>query len=90
MKKLTTLLSLSLVAGSLALSGCGGGSSNPTVAPPPPPPPPPPAADTIQSKFGTGFAFAFNAARFAMPVSPTPNDIIALDKTIDALDIPNP
>jgi hypothetical protein len=39
---------------------------------------------------GAGFAAAFRADAQAEPVDPMTGDIIAIDKTIDATDVPNP
>jgi len=93
----------SLVAATavFALAACGGGGDNnftppPTgvVTPPPPvdpPPPPPPTGDgTPQGQAGAGFAAAFNQGPFDEPVDPMTGDIIALDKTAEPIEIPNP
>ena len=86
----------------LVLAACGGAESNfmrpdtgaattpPPVTPPPVDPPPPAGDGTPQAQAGAGFAAAFNQGPFDEPVDPMDGDIIALDKTADPFDIPNP
>lgn len=94
-----------MIATAAILGACGGGKGGensftppPTATVPPPPvnpspqpPPPPPSVDgTPQGMAGAGFATAFNQGKFDEPVSPTQGDIIAIDKSADPYDIPNP
>lgn len=94
---------LVVATAAVTLAACGGGGDNnftppPTgvVTPPPPidqpPPPPPPSTGdgTPQGQAGAGFAAAFNQGAFDEPVDPMSGDIIALDKTAEPIEIPNP
>ncbi len=95
--------SLVLVTSALALTACGGGGNNDFTSPPtgvvtppppvgtPPPPPTPPTGDgSPEGQAGAGFAASFRQSPFDEPTDPVAGDIIALDKTIDPYDIPNP
>ena len=92
---LKTAILVVLSAGSL--TACSGDNSFITpppvvVAPPPPPPPPPPPTGQAapQDSLGAGFKASFEQDRFAEPTDPVTSDIIPLDKTADAFDVPNP
>ncbi len=89
MTSLKHLVSLTLVVGSMALAGCDGSSStNPVMDTPDPEPPT--SAEPVQDKLGAGFSAAFNAEANGEPVRPADGDIIALDKTAEPFDVPNP
>lgn len=96
--------SIVMAVAAFALTACGGGGSNdfippetgvvippPPAPPPPPPPPPPPTGDgSLEGQAGAGFAASFRQGPFDEPTDPVEGDIIALDKTTDPFDIPNP
>jgi len=83
----------------IGLAACGGSDNNYVpppigeVPPPPPPPPPPPTtpppSGSAPSQAGSGFDFAFNQGEFDEPTDPFTNDIIALDKIAEPIDIPD-
>lgn len=94
--------SIVMAVAAFALTACGGGSNDfippqtgvvtpPPPAPPPPPPPTPPTGDgSPEGQAGAGFAASFRQGAFDEPTDPMEGDIIALDKTTDPFDIPNP
>ena len=103
MRIASPLRAIGLLGSVALLTACSGGSNDfvapPTgvvtpvvVTPPPPPPDPvdPPPAGSAQEQAGAGFAFAFNQSRLDEPVDPMEGDIIAVDKTAEPIDIPNP
>lgn len=91
---------LTILIAAPALVACSGGSNDfvapPTgvvIIPPPPiptPPTPPPTTGELIDSFGAGFATAFRADAQGQPSDPVTGDVIAIDKTTDPFDIPNP
>lgn len=94
--------SLILATAAFALTACGGGDNDftppatgvvtppPPVTPPAPPPAPPTGDGSPEGQAGAGFAASFRQGPFDEPTDPVAGDIIALDKTTDPYDIPNP
>lgn len=99
MKKSLYLQTAILVGlSAVVVTGCAGDNNEFTpppvvVAPPPatpPPPPPPPTTEAPQDALGAGFKASFEQSAFAEPTDPMAGDIIPLDKSAEAFDVPNP
>jgi len=82
---------LILILSAVSLTACFDSDNKvktPVVVVTPPPAPPPP--QSIESNFGTGFEQAFGQSAFDEAIDPIASDIIAIDKTVDPIDVPNP
>ena len=79
----------------LLLAACGGGGSSDTTPPPvvvtpPPPPPVTVVGDGTPASYGAGFSTAFAQGRFTDPLPVRNGDTVAISKTADPADVPNP
>ena len=77
-------------AASATLAACDGGGGGNDVFMPPSPPPPPPAPANFEDQFGAGFAAAFGNMATDDPNPVAAGDVIAIDATVDPVDVPDP